>query len=80
MTNVSKLKKPTEKRSRFGEPPKVVETKANLEKAPSGEKVPFQVRISAETRREFKAYAAERDLGNNELFEQVWRFYREHNA
>jgi hypothetical protein len=42
--------------------------------------VPLQLKISPELRREFRAYAAERDLELRALFNAVWAFYREHHG
>ena len=33
-----------------------------------------------EMRREFKGYAVERDLNANQLFEQIWAYYKEHHG
>ena len=42
--------------------------------------MPFQVRIPPEARREFKAYAAARDLHSSHLFLKVWEHYKEHHS
>jgi hypothetical protein len=76
MANASRLSKP----SRKGAPPKPVEAVANLQKPASGEKVPYQVKIKPETRRDFKTHAAAHDLDGSELFEIVWKYYREHHG
>ena len=75
--DASKLKRPS---SSKGVPPLPSHPGGNLEKAPSGQKVPLQLKISPELRREFRAYAAERDLELSELFNAVWAFYREHHG
>ena len=49
-------------------------------KPASGQKVPLQLKISQELRREFKAYAVERDAEVSTLFAQVWTFYKEHHG
>ncbi len=77
MVDTSHLQRPT---SRKGAPPTAVETPANLHKPPSDQKVPLQLKISPELRREFRTYAAERDLELNELFTLVWAFYKEHHG
>lgn len=76
MADVSALSKPPRK----GEPPKPSETRSNLVKPPAGKKVPLQLKISPELRRDFHVYAASHDLGANELFEQVWDFYKHSHA
>ena len=63
-----------------GAPPKAVETHQNLGKPASGGKVPLQLKISPELRREFKTHAVERDVEASELFAQVWAFYRQHHG
>jgi len=63
-----------------GMPPLPAASSGNLTKPPSGQKVPLQLKISPELRREFRAYAAERDLELSELFNAVWAFYREHHG
>ncbi len=50
-----------------------------LEEAPGPTKVPLQLRLSPELRREVRVYAAAHDLQLSALFEQVWAFYREHH-
>lgn len=69
--NVANLKKP---RRGKGAPPKV-ESK-NLVAPEATGNVPIQLKISPELRREFRTYAAERDLSLNELFAEVWRVYK----
>ena len=73
MVDASKLKRPS---SSKGAPPAPAAPSGNLAKPPSGQKVPLQLKISPELRREFRAYAAERDLELSELFNAVWAFYR----
>jgi hypothetical protein len=75
--DMSKLKRPSGSK---GMPPPPFAPSGNLEKPPSGQKVPLQLKISPELRREFRAYAAERDLELSELFNTVWAFYREHHG
>lgn len=66
--------------NRKGAPPAPVDTSANLQKPPIGQKVPLQLKISPELRREFRTYAAERDLELSDLFRLVWSYYREHQG
>ena len=60
--------------------PAPVETNNNLTKPPSGATVPLQLNIEPEIRREFKAFAAERDLDPRDLFVTVWKFYKENHG
>ena len=73
MANISALHKPTRK----GEPPKPTETVQNLAKPPAGNKVPLQLKISPEMRRDFKTWALAHDLDANDLFEEVWAYYKD---
>ena len=77
MVDASKLKKAS---NRKGAPPKPIAAGGNLHKPPSGENVPLQLKISAELRREFRTYAAERDMELSTLFSAVWAFYKEHQG
>ena len=77
MVDTAKLKKPMRGK---GTPPPSAVAEAILEQPPSGEKVPLQLKISPELRREFKAYAVERDLQVSTLFASVWGFYKEHHG
>lgn len=77
MVDASKLQKAS---SRKGAPPKPAATSGNLEKPASNEKVPLQLKVSPETRREFRIYAAERDLELSTLFSAVWAYYKEHHG
>jgi hypothetical protein len=49
------------------------------QETPGPTKVPLQLRLRPELRREVKVYAAAHDLQLSALFEQVWAFYREHH-
>ena len=69
------LKKPNPK----GAPPTPAATPDNLLRPAIGEKVPLQVRIPPEAKREFKAYAAAHDLPSSHLFLKVWEHYKEHH-
>ena len=74
--NLKKLKKPTAGKGK-GKPPTVVETKQNLKKPASGRNVSLLLKIPPELRREYRVYAAERDIELNKLFEQVWGYFKE---
>ena len=77
MVELAGLKRPTRGK---GAPPPAAQGQSNLAKPPSGQKVPLQLKISPELRREFKAYAVERDAEVSTLFAQVWSFYKEHHG
>ena len=77
MVELASLKRPTKGK---GVPPPPAQTENNLAKPAGGQKVPLQLKISPELRREFKAYAVERDAEVSMLFAQVWAFYKEHHG
>jgi hypothetical protein len=77
MVDIHKLKKPG---NRKGTPPPQTTVSQNLVKPASGEKVPLQLKISPELRREFRVYAAERDMDMSALFADMWMFYKEHHG
>jgi hypothetical protein len=77
MVDVHKLEKPA---NRKGTPPPQTTVSQNLVKPGSGEKVPLQLKISPELRREFRVYAAERDRDMSALFADIWIFYKEHHG
>ncbi len=77
MADLNQLQKP----SRKGEPPTLASSANNLVKLPaSGSNVPLQLKISPDVRRDFKSYALARDLDANELFVQVWDYYKQHHG
>jgi len=73
------LRKPTRNR-KSPPPPEKRPLTGNLHKEPRELKVPFQVRIPAEIRRNFKSTAVNRDMDYNNLFLEVWQFWKDHNA
>ena len=75
MVELAGLRRPTTGK---GTPPTPVEGRSgdNLAKPASGGKVPLQLKISPELRREFKTYAVERDSEASALFAKVWEFYK----
>ena len=75
MVNVKKLPHPGK-----GQPPVPEETRHNLGKPASGQKVHQQVKIAPETRRAFRVYAAEHEMELSDLFEEMWRFYQAHHG
>jgi hypothetical protein len=77
MVDVHKLKKPV---NRKGTPPPQTIVSENLSKPASGVKVPLQLKISPELRREFRVYAAEREIDMSALFADMWIFYKEHHG
>ena len=70
------IKKPSGK----GAPPPPSKASNNLEKDSSTQMVQLHLKISAEQRRDFKAYALERDMDANELFLIIWDAYRDKNS
>ena len=75
MVDVNKLK-----RAGKGTPPPARVMSGNLLKPERSGKVPFQVKIAPELRREFKVYAAEREIDASTLFAHVWAYYIEHHG
>ena len=76
MVDTSRLSRPS---NRKGAPPQSIDVE-NLDKPPTGQKVPMHVRISPELRREFKGYANDHDVNANRLFEQVWSYYKDRHG
>ena len=77
MVDTSSLTRPS---NRKGTPPRTIDATGNLDKPVVGQKVPLQVRISPELRREFKGYANDHDLNANRLFEQIWSYYKDRHG
>jgi hypothetical protein len=76
MLDIKKLKRPGK-----GMPPIAASpTNNNLSKPASGQKVPLQVKIAPELRREVRAYAAEHEVELSLLFENMWQYYRQNNG
>ena len=77
MAELTQIQKP----SRKGEPPTPASSANNLAKsAETGAKVPIQLKVSPEMRREFKGYALARDMDASDLFVRVWDYYKEHQG
>ena len=77
MADLKQLQKP----SRKGEPPTMASSANNLSKpAQTGSNVPLQLKIAPDVRRDFKGYALARDMDANELFVQVWEYYKENHG
>ena len=77
MADLKQLQKPPRK----GDPPTLASSASNLAKPPSsGSNVPLQLKLSPAMRRDFKSYAVARDLDANELFAQVWAFYKQQHG
>ena len=68
MVDAHKLKKPA---NRKGTPPPQTTVSQHLVKPASGEKVPLQLKISPELRREFRVYAAAREIDMSTLFADI---------
>lgn len=65
------------KRTGKGTPPTpTVPTNHNL-KTLRGKNVPLQLNIAPELRREFRIYAAEREMDMSILFATIWQHYKE---
>ena len=47
-----------------------------MEKPDAGQKVSLTIKVSPEFRKEYRTYAAERDLQLNQLFEEMFEAYR----
>ena len=77
MVDTSRLTRPS---NRKGVPPQTSDMVENLDKPPTGQKVPLQVRISPELRREFKGYANDHDVNANRLFEQIWSYFKDRHG
>ncbi|MGH9444134.1 MAG: hypothetical protein ACRD3O_00065 [Terriglobia bacterium] len=63
-----------------GTPPAPIETHNNLEKPAPGKTVPLQVNIDPEIKRQFRVYAAERDIDMSSLFITMWHYYKENHG
>jgi hypothetical protein len=46
----------------------------------TGKSVPLQVNINPEIKREFRVYAAERDIDMSNLFVTMWQYYKENHG
>ena len=79
------LKKPTKKKIQkpVGKPEKVVTLSSNnLHKAPRGQKIPKQFKISEGTLKEFEIAARERGYNNrqsSDFFLEIWEYWQEHH-
>lgn len=76
MVDIKKLKRP----GKGSPPPSATAGLNNLSKPASGQKVPLQVKISPELRREVRAYAAEHEVEISGLFENMWQYYRQNHG
>ena len=65
------------KRPGKGTPPTPAETNNNLVKRPIGSTVPVQLNIDPDIKRQFRVYAAERDIDMSNLFVTMWQYYKE---
>jgi hypothetical protein len=73
--------KPPRATNTKGEPPAPDSSVTpNTQKAPSTGSLQLAVQVPAETRRAFKAYAAERDMSMSDLFIRMWDEYRRTHA
>jgi hypothetical protein len=75
--NAEKLRKPGAGK---GAPPAATATTTNLSKPPSGAKVPLQLKLDPDVKRDFNVYAVEHDIDMSDLFVDVWRYYKENHG
>jgi hypothetical protein len=69
-----------EKPSRKGAPPTPEDAVQNLARPSTGGKVPLQLKIPDDVRYDFKAYALAHRRDANDLFEEVWKYYKENHG
>ncbi|GAA0261714.1 MULTISPECIES: hypothetical protein [Methylorubrum] len=63
-----------------GKPPAETNAEPVLRRAAATASVQMPFQVPAEVRRQFKAYAAERDMTNSELFLRIWEEYRANHS
>lgn len=51
----------------------------NLNKVPTGKMKDINIKATPDQHREFKMYAAARDMSMHDLFFAMWEFYRENH-
>lgn len=68
------IKKPA--LNRKGAPPSEIEASTNLTRMPDQELRPLNFKVKAEFKREFKAYATQRDKSMVELLQECFDFYK----
>jgi len=73
-------KVPRPKNSRKGPPPPAAKTVANLDKPEPASSVPFNFKVPAEFKREFKIYAAQRGISMVEVLQEAFRLLMEHGC
>jgi hypothetical protein len=78
MTPATKVP-PAPKRLREAPPP-LEETPQNLEKAPPLATETLNFKVTAEFKREFKVYAASRDMTMIELLEESYQLYKQRHG
>jgi hypothetical protein len=78
MTPATKVP-PAPKRQREAPPP-LEETPQNLEKAPPLATETLNFKVTAEFKREFKVYAASRDMTMIELLEESYQLYKQRHG
>ena len=76
MIQVSKKLKKSSSASSKWTPPELHQTKANVVKPDASQKVSLTIKLTPEQRKEYRTYAAERDLQLNQLFEEMFEAYR----
>lgn len=70
---------PPSRKGTKGIPPPVENPSHNLTKTPTGGLKLLQFKVSPETHREFKTYAAQHDISMLQLFEECFDFYKKHH-
>lgn len=68
------------KRTGKGTPPAPAATHHNLSKPANGKKIPIQLNVPAEVRRDFLRYAVDHDLNLSDLFEAIFEWYKENHG
>lgn len=71
---------PPPKSSKKGEPPRVTETRGNLEKPEPTKIVPLNFRVSAEFKKDFKIASAVLGITQSELLQRIFEDWKERNG
>ncbi len=61
-------------------PPQIEETPKNLEKTPPLEAETLNFKVTADFKREYKVYAASRDMTMIELLQQSYQLYKDRHG
>ena len=72
---------PKARKTRLGIPPKADEPKiTNLNKHPSGRLAPMNFYVPVDFKREYKIYAAEKDMNMVDVLKNSFELYKKHNT